>query len=188
MAGKSNRTQRALGSLANRVRGLFRWSVATSVDVSDVPTLIEVEDRGNRELVSPFGFKAVPKAKNGSGEPFYLTAGQGSDAIALACVDFRFEPTDVTAGNSCMYNASGKRLDCKATGLESNTTMDATGYKAGATPGISGTLLITKTTGGVPTPILTIVTKGGIVTSVTPGTDWTVIVGDVVKSLWTPTP
>ena len=166
MAGKQNRMARAVGSLANRMRGLFRWDVATSVDCSDVPVLIEIENRGNRELVQPFGFKAVPKAKNGSGEPFYLTAGQGADAIALACVDFRFEPTDVTAGNSCMYNASGKRLDCKATGLESNTTMDATGFKAGGTPGVSGTLVIIDTG---PTDSLgkaTIIVKGGIITSV----------------------
>jgi len=188
MAGKPNRMQRAVGSLANRVRGLFRWSVATSVDSSDVPVLIEIENRGNRELVQPFGFKAVPKAKNGSGEPFYLTAGQGSDAIALACVDFRFEPTDVAAGESRMYNATGQKLDCKATGFECNTTMDATGFKAGATPGVSGTLVVAVTADSVPLipPPLTVVVKGGIVTSVTAGAEWTVAgPGDVMTITWT---
>lgn len=177
MAGKQNRMARAVGGLANRMRGLFRWSVATSVDSSDVPILIEVEARGNRELVSPFGFKAVPKTKNGSGEPFYLTAGQGSDAIALSFVDFRYEPTDVAAGESRMYNATGQKLDCKAAGFVANATMDATGFKAGGTAGVSGTLVVTV---GAPAPaaVATIVIKGGIVTSVS-GTG---------AAVWTPTP
>ena len=177
MATKPNRMTRAVGSLANRMRGLFRWAVATSVDSTDVPTLIEVEDRGNRELVSPFGFKATPKAKDGNGEPFYLTAGQGSDAIALSFVDFRYEPTDVAAGESRMYNATGQKLDCKSTGFVANATMDATAFKAGGTAGVSGTLKITV---GAPAPVAdaTIVIKGGIVTSVS-GTG---------AAVWTPSP
>jgi len=165
MAAKTNSMTRAVGILANRVRGLFRWAAVKSCEATELPTLVEIESRGKVELVQPFGFKAIPKAADGSGQPFVLTAGQGSDAVGVACVDFRFEPTDVTAGNSVMYNATGQRLDCKSTGFVSNAAFDATGYKAGGTAGVSGQLVITI---GAPAPTgaVTIQIKGGIVTSV----------------------
>lgn len=184
MMAKSNPITRSITGLANRVRGLFRFEAVKSVDVDQVPTLLEIEGRGNRELIHPFGFKAVPRASNAIGDALALTAGTGSDAVAVAVVDARFEPDDIATGRSCMYDYQDHRCFTSSKGVETNCDMtvggnvDATKYECGGTAGVSGKLVITIAGPGATPGVATIDIKGGIVTSVV-GTG---------NCVWTPTP
>jgi phage gp45-like len=159
-----------IGQVANRVRGLFRFAAVKDASATALPQIDDVAgvetSRSRIERVHTFGFKAVPKAGTSMGEPLELVVGTGADALAIACVDFRYEPADVTAGNSCMFNASGTRLDLKGAGAELNAVIDTDGYKTDGNAGVSGQLVIIDTGPTGPLGQVTMVIKGGIITSV----------------------
>jgi phage gp45-like len=173
MAVTARVAARGLAAVANRVRGLFRIEAVKSFDAANVPALVEVAGRGNRDLLFPFGFAAVPKASDSNGDAMVLMAGSGSDAVGLMTFDFREQPTDLTAGESRLYDANGHEITGTSSGWEVKGNVDAdgfvdadSGFKKGGTTGVSGTLTVTV---GAPAPaaVATIVIKGGIVTSVT---------------------
>jgi len=153
-----------ISTLGARVLGLFTWLSVGEVTSTDLPMTAAMSTdkvpQSDFEIVQPFGFKAVPKEG-----ALALTAGVGDDAVAVHVVDFRYEPDDVSEGESCMYEAGGNRLDMKAAGAEVNTTFDATGFKAGGVDGVSGTLTIT-IAAPAPVGVATIKIEGGIITSV----------------------
>ncbi len=169
-----------MASLGNRIKGLFRWGVVRGTDTSDCPQLARVDDRGQEiadlEVVQPLGLYAVPRAGDGSGDCFALIAGEGSNAIVLSRADLRVHPTGGAAGITMLYQAadSGNAIKLSAAGCEitkavsaAKTIDSADGYKKGGVAGVSGKLVIIDTGPTGPLGQVTMVIKGGIVTSVT---------------------
>lgn len=177
MAVTNKKTARSIASVANRLRGLFRFDKIRSLDAAGLPYLAEIEGRGNRELLMPFGFAAVPKASDSNGDALVLVAGQGSDAVALMAVDFREQPTDLNPGESRLYDANGHEITGTSSGWTVKGNVDAdgfvdadSGFKKGGTAGKNGVLTLNDPVSGT---LAVITISGGIITGVTATTPTT---------------
>jgi phage gp45-like len=184
MAVTARVAARGLAAVANRIRGMFRIEAVKDFDVANVPALCEIDGRGKRELMFPFGFAAVPKASDSNGDAMVLTAGVGSDAVGLLTFDYREQPTDLTAGESRLYDANGHEITGTSSGWEVKGNVDAdgfvdadSGFKKGGTAGKNGTLTIIVTIAEEPVTLAAVTVSGGLITGVSP-TSPTTWVGD----------
>lgn len=143
-------------------------------------SVYEGDVRDDLEHFEPAGLTHCPsQPSDGKGADALVgTLGGADHSVVVAVSDRRIRPRGLTAGDTTLYDGHGNRLDLSSDGADLNCdfvvdgTVDADGYKTDGTAGVSGTFVVTipvQPATVPPTPplgVLTVVLKGGIVTSV----------------------
>lgn len=157
-----------------------------------VTVLGDDDTRDDVEHIEPFGFTSRPPAASGQNGPdaVVLDMGDTSDhQVVIVIGDRRYRLSHVPGtGEAVLYDAFGNEIRLGSTGAVANCLMDAVGFLAGGVAGLTGTLVLAATpplpAPPKPVPVLSVTFAGGIVTSVVPGTPWTVAVGSVLAATW----
>ncbi|MDA3920966.1 MAG: phage baseplate assembly protein V [Salinisphaera sp.] len=110
---------RLMAPVSRRVRGMIARCLLDSVDATTLRQIVQVklldgELAAGVELFEPYGFSGVPLDGDGL---FLAIGGNRGHGAAFNVGGKTHRPTDLAAGEACVYNQLGDRITIRQTGV-----------------------------------------------------------------------